>query len=233
MGAGHCLLDDTRYDRSPSLTDQEAQALAALVKAFDAKKFIWPPGCAETLQRVVQPLEDVMAVIQAHPRSRVSTIRLMIRHMQRSQSPFWGWDDAQWAAALRPAHSFYVNKKARYSLLAFAYVLGGVLCFPSHYQFDRYLLACGIFGKPTIDDACQRVCDELFRWGYDKHTHETYIYRLLCESFLVNRSPRLEDLPAALCGTAMSPRCPNTPIASPRISRACCSTWDSFISPCC
>jgi hypothetical protein len=187
--------DLSRYNLSPLLTPLEQQTLQALVTAFDAKKFNWPPNSREALARLLEPLDDVLHHIQIQRRSRVSAIRLMIRWMNATQQPYWAWSQDAW-------HHYLVDnarqarfKVARPSVLAFAYCLGGIRCFPSRYALNYYHFASSIFGQDRVRTAVDCVVKELVRWGYQGQNTREYVRRVLSVFFLHVGSTDFAALP--------------------------------------
>jgi Phage integrase family len=122
-----------------------------------------------------------------------------MREMHDRDSSFWAWGQEEWLAILTPDCPTFTlqhrrNDNHRLNILALAYLL----CeFQDLYAIGRFIpraLAYKVFGRHIVDDAVDRVCQELFRWGYGRSKGPRKIPHVVCLALLHNRSPLLEEL---------------------------------------
>ena len=78
------------------------------------------------------------------------------------------------------------------AILAYAYLLTGFTAFDRIGRFQRPSLARRVFGRQPVDDAVRQVREVLAGWGYS--AREPHLTAMVCQMFLLNRSPLLEDL---------------------------------------
>jgi len=199
-------IDITRYDRTPTLSPSEADALAVLedqVREWRRPRergSIW-----RVLDRLVSPLADVRATLTApsvhQRRSADAAVAAVLRVCAVEHSPYWAWSAPTWIRVLgatqaefHAAHPPWVDRQARHYLIALAYLLD---CFTDLWplgNYKRLALAEKIFGPARIRVAVDRLATVLCGWGYQDAQKGRAFPRVLCEVFLVNRSPRLIDL---------------------------------------
>lgn len=192
-------IDISIYNRARTLSDEEQQQLEELIHRFDVGSFRWPHGAKQALHRLLKPLNDVLEVISAHPRTRPSTIILIFREMLRQQATFWAWPRDTWVTLIGyNAWSFrrdqHRSADYRPNLIAIAYLLSNMADLYLDCRIDQPSFAKRIFGESAIQVAVDQVSNELSRWGHGKHRVENHIKPALCALFLLNGSPRLEDL---------------------------------------
>lgn len=191
------VFDLSNYDRTPQLSASERIALSQLVEAFNAKRFHWPDGTDLVMERLLRPLNDVLARTETRHKSCVSIIRLMIRWMNDTQQTYWNWSSEVWYGYMTndlPSEPVRTDF-ARPAILAFAYCLGGLRQIPPHYRINRYHFASLIFGHEPVLRAVELVVNTLVSWGYGgQHTRE-YVRRILSVFFLQNGSPDLASIP--------------------------------------
>lgn len=183
------------YDRNPVLTPRESEALRAMVKAFDAKRFNWPAGTEQAVHRLLCPLGDVMSFLPSYRLSCMKALRLMIRAMNASQVAYWGWTPQQWFPLFEDHPSTPTRKAVRPIIRAFAYLLGGIRHLPETDKCNRAYFAALIFGHEVVEAALQRVIGQLMSWGYSQVDIPSQVREILSEFFLVNGSATLEMLP--------------------------------------
>jgi integrase len=78
--------------------------------------------------------------------------------------------------------------------MAVGYLLGDFVALHAIGKFKRVGFASKVFGEEVVNIGVKKISDELLRWGYSNHQIAHHVPRALCEAFLVNRSPRIEDL---------------------------------------
>ena len=83
-------------------------------------------------------------------------------------------------------------------LVALAYLLCDFQDLDAIGRYIHRALANKVFGRKPVDAAVDRVCQELFRWGYGRSIGRRDIPNELCAALLRNHSPLLEDLSTTL-----------------------------------
>jgi integrase len=111
--------------------------------------------------------------------------------MARRGTAYWAWSQEEWSETLESA-----GNNCTASLTAVAYLLGDLdgRRAIGHVLSPR-ALARKVFGPAAVDRALRRLREVHEGWGYS--TEETSLGAVevvACQSFLVGRSPRLEDL---------------------------------------
>ena len=192
-------VDLSRYDRSPALQPAEADQIRELLQRFARGATTWPSGAHESLARLLRPLNDTLNVIRARGWTRRGVITLLLRQMDQRATTFWAWDHREWCSILgSDSRTFMQHHKYddghRANLLALAYLLGD---FKDLQAIGRHIprsLAVKVFGDDHVTLAVNRVCGELFSWGYGTSLGKREIPNVVCTALLLNRSPILEDL---------------------------------------
>jgi integrase len=188
----------SHYDRTPSFSDAERQALAELVDRFAHGRRPWPRRIALTLERLLRPLHDALNSISTPATTRGRVIARLCREMHAHGTPFWAWTEQEWMAMLSRTPATAADQPDghahRQYLIAVSYLLCGFTNFRALRRFYESAFAAKIFGQTRIATAQQRLCDELRRWGYRGRLLDDDLPKALALILLVNRSPRLEDL---------------------------------------
>jgi integrase len=201
------------YDRRATLSEEEHVELD--------RRFVTthPPLRKETwgvLQRLLQPLYDVLVHIDEPRPIRSDVIRVMAIEMHRRGTSFWAWTSEEWRDIFGPDRASFAQRYgwhrtshsagAPRQLLPFlAYLFCPSFSIDSLLKASQMLpLAHRVFGTRLIEEAVQRLSAILRSWGYQLHERQSYaklrmtvVYLLLC-----NRSPYLEDLSIELLETA-------------------------------
>ena len=82
------------YDRSPTLTGAEREALAEVMALprIRGRPLILPNHLSnQILVRLTRPLQDVYDLNPSHSKSRLPFIYRMYGQMLKLNKPFWGW----------------------------------------------------------------------------------------------------------------------------------------------
>jgi integrase len=203
-------VDLTRYDRSPRLTPSEARALTRMGDEVRA----WPhrsrQGAAwRAVERLVRPLADVRTIVLGQTRRQErcadAAVAAILRECTRRESAYWGWTPATWVRLLGPTqrafravHPVWVDRQTRHYLIALPYVLGCFTDLRRLGNYKRVALAEKVFGLARVQALVTRVASVLDGWGYQDAQTGRAFPRILCETLLLNRSPRLQDLSPAL-----------------------------------
>jgi integrase len=203
-------VDLTRYDRAPRLTPSEARALTRIGDEVRA----WPHRSRQdaawrAVERLVRPLADIRTIVLGQTRRQQrcadAAVAAILRECTRQQSAYWGWAPSTWVRILgatqrdfRAVHPVWVDRQTRHYLIALPYVLG---CFTDLRQLGNYkrvALAEKVFGPARVQAIVTRVATVLDGWGYQNAQTGRAFPRILCETLLLNRSPRLQDLSPTL-----------------------------------
>ena len=199
-GRWHCPIDVARYDRNPVLDPHERVELALMTRYLTARNRHGVQRSACVLERLIRPIEDVLVVTRAPKGLRYDVVNLLVREMRQRQSAFWGWTRDTWTDVEAFNKPSSPQRHARHHVIAVAYFLNGYTDLHLHsgaYQY-AYSLAVKIFGKPAVDASIERLCAELRAWGYTGAWLTRETPRALASVLLVNGSPHLEDLTAAV-----------------------------------
>ena len=124
-------IDLNRYDRTPTLNPREAETLKRLlIRSGPRAKFI-NGRIQRELHRLLIPIEDALQAAGACRLAHVTVTSILVKEMAKRQSPFWGWNDRDWAETIcTSARSFCQHQKRgrgyRNDLIATAYLLGQI-----------------------------------------------------------------------------------------------------------
>jgi hypothetical protein len=188
-------IDVSRYDRNPLLDPGERAELAVMTQHLTARNRHGVQRSARILDRLIRPIEDVLALTKAPQWTRYDVVNLLVRQMHQRQSAFWDWSREIW---IEVEESTSPQCHTRHQIIAVAYLLGGYTDLHLHscvYQY-AYSLAVKIFGKSPVDTSIERLAAELRAWGYTGTWLTRETPRALASVLLVNGSPYLEDLTA-------------------------------------
>lgn len=196
------LLDLACYDRRASLWEQERLALAELSEYVEQERWreahtlIRAATLAPTgLTRCVVPLCDVLDLVGAAKSKRHLTLRLLLLEVHRRQLPFWAWQPPDWLEILRADTG--ILSRMRHAvrdcwpyLAAVSYLLADVTDFRPHWVYI-VTVATSLFGKTSLERAASRI-EKAFPQADAPQIARRH--RLLCQLFLLNHSPLLDDL---------------------------------------
>jgi len=94
-------LDLESYDRTPALSSEEQEALAAfLLPRRDRAQVVSTASQQGKLTRLMQPLSDVFALIEGDKPAKINSIHLVLRMCAREERPFWAWEHPTWLRVL-------------------------------------------------------------------------------------------------------------------------------------
>lgn len=163
MNAAPALLLSS-YDRDPTLHPNERVALAILLKGGRRSHSDYRKSHAahDELNRLLVPLHDIFLLTTSRPTTFMAAReRFFVARMHKRQSTYWSWDREEWLEAARDARGY------RYSILAAAYVLGGIRNLETAQEHFRHLiLAQLVFGREAVDEAVATVRTQLSACGY-------------------------------------------------------------------
>jgi hypothetical protein len=206
-------IDPGRYDTTRLLRAAEKQAIVELgvdnlrrLARHDPAARGW-----KEIRRLLRPLDDAEAALQApstsHRRGAMleATAVELLRCAETDRS-YWAWTNEQWAGPLgrdqrgfRAAAPGWADDAVRPHLAAYAFLLGGFTAFHRLGSFSRLTFAWRVFGRDRVDGEIGRIRSVLAGWGYQLGRDDDKLLPMVaCQMFLLNRSPRLEELSTEL-----------------------------------
>jgi integrase len=183
-------VDLSRYNRTPTLSEEEHQAIDLFCTFLGGDRWFLHPVELDHLQRLLTPINDVLAIDSACRKSMANVRRQMLRGMSRHQIAYWGWSEEQWGEVIKAA------SHVRHQLVAVGYVLGDMR--ELHHTekcFFQARLAARIFGHELVNQAVTAVRGALKRLGYGRLAIRDS-QEVVCEALLANRNPLLRNLTA-------------------------------------
>lgn len=188
-------LDLACYDCNSSLLESERAAIEDLLSRVENGKRYWYPKTSQRLQRLVEPLRDVFHLTGANRFDRNGVIILLLKEMHHRCLTFWAWSQDEWVETICHDKA-REHPRFRIHLMVMSYFYGNVTNFHSFHlpHYKPRLLAIKIFGSAHLDQSFLRINHILREWGYGNSTTQHEIPNALCEIFLANRSPFLEDV---------------------------------------
>jgi integrase len=207
-------LDLRSYDQRAELTGPEAAALAGLgpahlrrsrARGAQNRTSLWA-----ALPRLTRPLDDARAVLHhgddiRYRRAGSHAAGLIMQHCSDRGQAWWGWTPWDWAGLCGSSIGNFMTARTtptettvRPFLVALGYLLGGFTGFQHLGQFNRFHLACLVFGDDAVAGATRTAGEILDQWGYRGALRDTHrLPGVVSQALLINRSPRLEDLTTA------------------------------------
>ena len=130
---------------------------------------------------------------------------LLVRSAELNRT-FWGWTRPEWVhllgrdqAEFRRHAPVWAGGEVRPYLAAHAHLLGGFSEFHLLGSFQRLTLSWRIFGRDRVNGEITRVRAVLSEWGHQLgRDDDSLLPMVICQLFLFNRSPHLEDLTTGL-----------------------------------
>jgi len=172
------------YDRNPRLSRQEKQAFLNVLKPNGAFSM---PRKIKAFARLVQPLKAVFKIADLQETSRARAVYTIFHAMAKRRTSFWAWSSDEWVEIVNesPFHT---------GTLAIAFLLTGFRDFLRINSYKKAALARHVFGRVEVDKSIRAVTHEAVRLGHGKARTQHSWEVTLAELFLINGSPRLEDL---------------------------------------
>ncbi|MBG6133991.1 hypothetical protein [Longispora fulva] len=168
------------------------------------------PGWS-VIGRLLRPLDAVNAALDSPPtthrrRAMDDAVAVIVLRCARVGRSYWGWTAKEWAEVIgadqpgfRHSAPAWADDAVRPYLSAQAYLLGGFNEFHRLGSFGRLTLAWRVFGRDRVDAEIGRIREVLAEWGYRLGRDDDQLLPMVvCQVFLLNRSPRLEDLSTEL-----------------------------------
>ncbi|MCX4398156.1 MULTISPECIES: site-specific integrase [unclassified Streptomyces] len=205
---------DQCYDRLPLMFASESRAISELglsnlrrLGGFDAMSPSW-----EALARLLEPLEtidasfDVPSSTEPMARSRADAIAVLLLRCRDTGRPYWNWSSDEWGLLVGQSETDFrrrvpgwAERSTRSFLIAYAYHLGPVGIVTSAGRLNRAMLAARVFGHDLVDQGVGHIRAVLSQWGYQYGRDDSKgITSVVCQLFLINRSPHVEDFTTAL-----------------------------------
>ncbi len=186
------------YDCHPELTAEEWEALNLLQQRRAAGNMHWQVQTTGTLQRLLQPLDDVLDLTGANTGRRFHTIGYVIREMTRLEKPYWGWSTADWIDCLTVERGYFKDRFGdfRIHLMSAAYLLCGFTDFKAVHLYQPANLAEKIFGQSALNAAVAFVSQALNDFGYTSPYIHLRLPQVMGLILLTNRNPQVETLNA-------------------------------------
>ena len=189
-------IDTGKYNRSPYLTKSEKEEIKLLV----AKTSSWRSNSRKIMERLLLPLNDALDIINPSKTSRPTTIRIILKEMNKRQTAFWNWKEEEWIEIVGHPHDVFQRKYNTHSgvqsnVVAIAYLLLRLnLHRANGCSFPPYTLATKVFGKKSIQLAREQITKGYSNLGYTKKSQQNQLRTAISDLLLANSSPYLEDL---------------------------------------
>src|SRR5579884_1910702 len=92
-------LDLTQYDRTPTLSGAELDALAPLnaVHGWGGRTIAKILDSAGGAERLIRPLHDALALLEGNVYWKERALVALLRGCLWEQRAFWGWPASTWA----------------------------------------------------------------------------------------------------------------------------------------
>jgi integrase len=187
------------YDCRVTLTTAEREELEFLVPRDGASGMKLNRRSFAVLQRLAQPIQDVLSITEADQTIFYCLFRIVARQTNVLGRTIWGWTESDWIELLCPTQRRFMRRfkprgNVRPHLMAVSYLLCDFAAFHAIGTFIRPYFAGKVFGEAIVNAGIKIISDELLRWGYTNRQIAHHVPRALSEAFLVNRSPHLDDL---------------------------------------
>ncbi|WP_219912474.1 tyrosine-type recombinase/integrase [Nonomuraea fuscirosea] len=164
------------------------------------------PGWA-AIRRLLRPLELADSSLDSPPtshrcRATADATAVLLLRCAQSGRAYWGWTAEEWVevvgadqAGFRRSAPAWADDAVRSYVANHAYLLGAFNEFHRLGSFQRLPLARRIFGRTRVDSEIRKVRAVLAGWGYQLgRDDDKLLPMVVCQLFLLNRSPHLEDL---------------------------------------
>ncbi|MDX3866882.1 hypothetical protein [Streptomyces europaeiscabiei] len=204
-------LDGASWDRDPQLSAEECAVLVqAGPRLLHSSRLTRVERGA--LPRLLGPLEQVRSCLWIpdkaghHRWVDYQVIGMLLSRTAEAGSAWWSWDQSAWTRVIGPDAREWsrqwpaqASRACRPRLLAYAYLLGAPVDEALFLSFERLRLARTVFGPEIVDREVDTVYGLLRGWGYRLDTASNRSVRtLIVHAMLLNRSPLLTDMNAAL-----------------------------------
>jgi hypothetical protein len=157
----------TPCDRTPVLRPTERAALEEIAHRHQVSTTPrgWPVWIRTDLQRLLQPVDEILAHTGAARTSRVLVRCTLVRAMLERETTYWAWSADEWRAVIERTRQREGTHHLQH-LLVIAYVLAKMTRLPLEIPgTKRTELAAKLFGGAAVAAATDRLRVELHRWG--------------------------------------------------------------------
>jgi hypothetical protein len=198
-----------RFDTAIEVRDEGARAIGDLgirnlrrLQCHDRSAPGW-----RVIGRLLRPLEVVNAGLDSpvtvhRRRAMADAVAVLLVRGAEIGRTFWVWSTEEWVDLLdrdqvefRRNAPAWAGEEVRSYLVAHAYLLGSFTGFHRLGSFQRLTLSWRIFGRDRVGGEIARLRQVLAGWGYRLgHGDDTMLPVVICQLFLLNGSPNLEDL---------------------------------------
>jgi integrase len=198
-----------RFDTTVAVRPEEVQAIQELgvpnlrrLQHHDPSAPGW-----RVIRRLLRPLETVNAGLDSpatphRRRAMLDVVAVLLVCCAGMGRTFWGWTTQEWVhllgrdqAEFRRNAPAWAGDEVRPYLAAHAHLLGSFTEFHRLGSVQRLTLSWRIFGRDRVSGEITRVRAVLAEWGYRLgRDDDTLLPMVVCQLFLLNRSPHLEDL---------------------------------------
>lgn len=198
VGSWPFALDE--FDRAPELTPIEIGALSAWHAHWKTPNTHSLQAAERLLTRLTQPLDKVFTYYGNDLRTKRSARSFLLNEMHKRQTSIWAWGEQEWLECIGRnyddfrAYHVHRSKNVRNYVMACAYLLSNAPIIRSVTDYQQKVFACRIFGSKVLFFALNIVAAEMGRLGYQKSVVVSYVFVLLSEALLINRSPELSKL---------------------------------------
>ncbi len=178
-------IDLSRYDRAPTLTDDELRITRR-----------WAEGAVITsrqLPRLYVPIADVLLHDGRDRMNRLRSVKFVLTEVGRSGQAYWGWSEQRWLDLIDQAQVL-PNTAMMPQLTAVAYLLCGVRRF---YDLKRNITLAAtarlVFGPEVFNPEAERLMAALGRVGFKCSTLHSFMPSIVGAVALEGGDPRLEN----------------------------------------
>jgi len=199
---GTWSLDLNQYDRTPTFSLVELEALVAFTKLrCDRVVIVDQAHMQGSLARLMQPVRDALALVEGEEQHKMYCTHLLLRMCARDGRPFWAWERETWIHVLgtSTANFFALHKPGnptnlRQCVIAVAYLLNCFSDFQALGGIETASLAYKVFGRERVEATVAPILAVNAQWGYSRKDGEAGFRSVIAETLLLNRSPLASDL---------------------------------------
>jgi len=156
------------YDRSVTLTTAEQAELEFLFPRTGGLGMKLSRGSFTVLQRLSQPIKDVLSFTEASQAIFYCLFRIVSRQANVLGRTFWDWSEKEWIELLCPTQRDFMRRfkprgNVRPHLMAVSYLLCDFAALHATGKFIRPYFAAKVFGQTIVNAGIKKVSDELLR----------------------------------------------------------------------
>ena len=159
--------------------------------------------------RLLRPLDDARVGLWCpdtphHRRAITDAIGLVLLRCAETNSSYWAWSSEDWLRLIGRNVDASSRRRGRAGidanrpplLASYAYLLGGFTDFHRLGPFNRLTWPGAVFGKAPVEESRGRHVARSWAAGATGSAEARHqrLPTVLCQAFLLNRSPLLEDM---------------------------------------